>query len=227
MMSTQGSVRKGGNSPLAITLDEYKKYFQRRASVWERLALVRARHLAGSKRLGNDVIKAIHNFVYSRPFVHSEISEIITMRKIIEKSSARRYVGLTNVKSGYGGIVDIDFIAQSYSAHFGVKNTRVRFQDTPHILCALGRENILNRHDISSLTDSYSFLCTVEKSIRIGSGKSVNTLPKSGVELARVARLMGFKNVRRFSKQLQDTLTVTRDLYDRLMQELLEFSDIS
>ena len=62
----------------------------------------------------------------------------------------------------------------------------------------------------------------VEKAIRIGSGKSVNTLPPSGVELERVARLTGFKNVRRFKKRLDDAISVTGDYYDRLMPHLLD-----
>ncbi|HDY89119.1 MAG TPA: hypothetical protein ENH82_13520, partial [bacterium] len=212
---------EGGNSPLAVSIDEFKKYFKRRASVWERLALVRARHLVGAENLEIEVTEALHNFVYSGPFTHSEVIEIKNMRKSISKNSAQKYPGLINIKSGYGGITDIDFIAQSYAAHSGKENPGVRFRNTASILTALGSENIIEWHDISTLKELYSFLYSVEKAIRIGSGKSVNTLPKSGTELARVARLMEYKNIRRFNKRLQDVISLTRELYDRLMKKLL------
>ena len=213
---------EGGNSPLAISIDEYKKYFNRRASVWERLALVRAKYLAGTDNVKDEVTEVIHNFVYRKPFTHSEVKKIIKIRKTIAENSIKRYPGLINIKSGHGGISDIDFIAQSYAAHFGADKPHLRYRDTASILNALGSENILSRYDVSSIKELYSFLCNVEKSIRIGSGKSVNTLPKSGTELARVARLMGYKNIRRFNKRLEDVITLTKEFYDRLMQELLD-----
>ena len=216
---------EGGNSPLAISFDEYRKYLNKRASVWERLAMVRARHLAGAEDLGNEAIEALHNFVYRKPFTRSEVKEIIKMRKTTAENSVKQYPGLTNIKSGYGGIADLDFIAQSYSIHFGVHNPQLRFRDTSSIFNVLGLINILKRDDVSSLKELYYFLCNVEKAIRIGSGKSVNTLPKSGTELARVARLMGFKNIKRFTNRLQSVISLTKEFYERLMQELLDSSE--
>jgi len=213
---------EGGNSPLAVSIDEYKKYLDRRASVWERLALVRVKHLVSTENFGEEVIEALHNFVYRKSFTRLEIKEIIKMRKTMAENSIKRYPGLTNIKSGYGGITDLDFIAQSYSVHFGIHKPKLRFRETSNIFDALGSENILKRDDVSSLKELYFFLCNVEKAIRIGSGKSVNTLPKSGIELARVARLMGFKNIRRFYKFLQGIISLTKEAYERLIQELLD-----
>ncbi len=216
---------EGGNSPLAVSLDEYRKYLNRRASAWERLAMVRARYLAGTENIGDEVMKELHNFVYRKPFTRSEITEIMKIRKIQSEDSLKRYHGLINVKSGYGGITDLDFIAQSYSIYFGVLNPQLRFRKTDEIFDALGSENILKRHDVSSFKELYSFLFNVEKVIRTGSGKSVNTLPKSGIELARVSRLMGFKNIRRFYKRLENVISMTKEIYERLMQDLLDYSE--
>ncbi len=213
---------EGGNSPLAVSIEEYRKYLERRASVWERLALVRARHLTGEKKLGNEVTEALRDFVYRGHFTHPEITEILNMRKTIAYNSAKKHKGLINIKSGHGGIIDIDFIAQSYTAHFCKEYPEIRFQNTLNILNALASKKILTQHDVSSLKELYNFLCSVEKAIRIGSGNPVNTLPESSIELARIARLMKFKNIRRFNKRLQDVISLTRELYDRLMQELLE-----
>ncbi|HDY88789.1 MAG TPA: hypothetical protein ENH82_11850 [bacterium] len=213
---------EGGNSPLAVSIEEYKRYFERRASVWERLALVRAKYLAGSDELKDEATSVLHHFVYNKSFTSAEVIEIMNMRKKIAQNSLKRYPGMINIKSGYGGITDIDFIAQSYAAHYGAGKPQLRLCNTINILNALCAESLLNRHDVSTLIELFTFLCNVEKAIRTGSGKSVNTLPKSGIELARVCRLMGFKNVRRFNKQLQDVTSLTKELYDRLMQELLD-----
>ncbi|MCE5251567.1 hypothetical protein LLG96_15260 [bacterium] len=211
---------EGGNSVLAISFDEYRKYLDRRASEWERLALVRARAVAGSAGLGRDVIGAIHRFVYRGPFSPEEVSRIYAIRAAMTESSLKRYPGLTNIKSGPGGIADIDFIAQSYAAHHGLDRPAVQLRETTAILKAFGSERILDRHSVSALTELYEFLSTVEKVLRISSGKAVNTVPAADAELTRVARLLGFKNVRRFTKRLDDVRIITREYYERLMKEL-------
>jgi len=213
---------EGGNSPLAISIDEYKKYLARRASVWERLALIRARCLTGTKSLKTEISEAIDRFVYGEPLSTSEIKKIMKIRKTVVNSSIKRYPGMINIKSGNGGISDIDFIAQTYAVHYGADRPTLRLHETSAIIEALGDLEILSRHDASSIIELYSFLCEVEKSIRIGSGKSVNTLPGSGIELARVSRLMGYENIRRFKKRLEDVISLSKEYYDRLMNELLD-----
>jgi len=212
---------EGGSSVLAVSLEEYKRYLDNRASEWERLALIRARPIAGSTNLGSEVNEIIHNFCYRKPFTGNEVKRIMEIRAIMIESSAKRHPRLINVKSGAGGLADIDYIAQSYAACYGASNRSLRYRETHRILEALGSASILERHDVSTLTELYSFLCGVEKALRIGSGRAVNTLPESEAELARIAQFQGFNKLGRFRKRLADVTSLTRELYDRLMNELL------
>lgn len=216
---------EGGNAVLAVSLEEYRRYLKRRATEWERLALVRARPVAGKKRLGETIMEDLHNFVYQRAFSCKGIQRIIDIRKAMIENSLERYPGLVNIKSGPGGIADIDFIAQSYAAHHGPDNPEIRKRETTAILEALASEGIIDRNKSSALTELYTFLMDVEKALRVSSGKAVNTLPESGVELARIARMLGFKNIRRFRKRLDDVRMLTREYYERMMRELLESAE--
>lgn len=213
---------EGGNSPLAVSIGEYHRYFEKRASVWERLALVRASTIAGMKSLGNDVNVLLQEFAYGPEFTRDQVDEILKIRKTMIAQSLKRYPDMVNVKSGEGGITDIDFIAQAYAASYGSACPSIRHRDTPGILDALGKEELIDRHDAATCIEQYFFLTAVEKAIRIGSGKSVNVLPKSGSELLRVMRLMDFDNVRRFQRRLNDVRTLTRELYERWMNRLKE-----
>jgi len=213
---------EGGSSVLAVSLDEYRKYLMKRASVWERLALVRARHVAGMAKLGSEIIETLNGFIYRAPFSPSEIEKIMDIRANMTANSKKRYPGIINIKSGCGGIADIDFIAQSYAAHYGAGIPAVRHRETPHILNALVSEKIVDRHDAATLKNAYFFLCDVEKALRIGSGRPVNIVSGSETETARISQLLGFKNTARFRKRLEDVLTLTRELYNRLMKELFQ-----
>ncbi len=218
---------EGGNSPLAISIGEYKRYLAHRASVWERLAMIRSRCLNSPKALNDEIAETLETFVFGKPLRPSETKKIMDIRKSMIDNSAKRYPGLMNIKSGAGGIADIDFIAQSYAIHFGAVNPELRLHETESIIEMLGETAIISRHDASSLLELYEFLRDVEKSLRIGSGKPVNTLPDSGTELARVTRLMKYDNIRRFKKRLGDVTGLVRDFYNRLMENLLDFSSDS
>ncbi|MHB9027132.1 MAG: [protein-PII] uridylyltransferase family protein [Candidatus Latescibacterota bacterium] len=211
---------EGGGSVLATSLDGYRKYLQTRAQEWERLAMTRARAVAGDTQLGKEIEMLIDGFSYRSRFTSGELERIMDIRARMAEQSQKRYPGLTNVKSGPGGMADIDFLAQTCAAHYGAGRPKIRHRRTDEILAALGRERLLDRAEVTALTEAYGFLCDTERALRIGSGKSINTLPESGIELARVARLLGFSNIRKFQKRLGDVLNLSRERYQRLMISL-------
>jgi glutamate-ammonia-ligase adenylyltransferase len=213
---------EGGNSVLAVSLDEYRKYLDTRASVWERLAMIRARPVAGNTRLGEDFEESLHQFVYRGPYSRADISRIMDIRSRAVENSRKRYPGLVNVKSGPGGLADIAFIAQTYAAHYGAEHPALQVKKTEDILGALASEHLIDRSEALSLIEAYRFLCDTEKAVRIGTGRPVNTVPATGTESARVARLIGFGNIRRFIKKVEDVISLSRERYDRLMSGLLD-----
>jgi len=203
-----------------VSAGEYRRYLDQRASVWERLALIRARHVAGTARFGSEVMKSVESFVFGKPLSKREIERIMEIRKSMIAASQKRHSGSINVKSGAGGITDIDFIAQTYAIHYGTENLALRRRETTALLKALGNTKLMETGDATTLGELHSFLCDVEKALRIGSGRSINTLPSSESETNRVSRLLGFRNSRRFRKRLDDSTALVSELYDRLMTDL-------
>lgn len=208
---------EGGNSVLAVSLEEYGRYLDTRAAGWERLAMIRARPVAGSCELGDTIRGLLSRFVYEKPFDEVEVAKIRAIRAKAVEQSAKRHPGLVNVKSGAGGLSDITFIAQTYAVMYGREHPAVRTRKTVDILRALGEEKLIDRGDARALADAWLFLADVEQAIRIGTGRSVNTVPAEGVEAARIARLLGFRNVPRFLKRIEDVIIPTRERFERMM----------
>lgn len=215
---------EGENAVLSTSFEEFQRYLEQRASAWERLAFMRARSIAGDMKLGGEVIRLLSQFIYQGKFSQSEIKKIMEIRTAMIENSQKTYPGLINVKIGSGSIADIDFIAQLYSAHFGAEKPGVRQKETTKILTALAEENLLSRHDVTTLLKLYSFFSDVEKALRIGSGRDVNTLPESANEFTRVGQLVGFKNMHRFKKRLEDVISLTQERYHHLVNHLFEQS---
>ncbi len=210
---------EGGSSVLAVSLEEYERYLETRAAGWERLAMIRARTVAGNELVSGAASGLLARFIYEKPFDGDEVSKILSIRAKAVEQSAKRHPGLMNVKSGPGGLSDITFIAQTYAVIYGGDHPSLRIGRTVDILRALGDERLIDRGDSRALADAWIFLADVEQAIRIGTGRSVNTIPAEGVEAARIARLLGFRNIPRFMKRIEDVILPSRERFERMMNQ--------
>jgi glutamate-ammonia-ligase adenylyltransferase len=105
-------LRPSGNAgPLATSLRAFTIYQHESAWTWERLALTRARVIeadAGFETRVNDVIQD----VLSRPRDNAKtIADVMAMRELMAKERPPRHP--FDLKLLPGGLVDLEFIAQS------------------------------------------------------------------------------------------------------------------
>jgi glutamate-ammonia-ligase adenylyltransferase len=105
-------LRPSGNAgPLATSLGGFRAYHRDNAWTWEHLALSRARVIAADGGMGFDVDAAIAE-VMSRPRDHGKtIDDVVSMRALMAKERPARHP--FDLKLAEGGLVDLEFIAQS------------------------------------------------------------------------------------------------------------------
>ncbi|MCA9810836.1 MAG: bifunctional [glutamate--ammonia ligase]-adenylyl-L-tyrosine phosphorylase/[glutamate--ammonia-ligase] adenylyltransferase, partial [Candidatus Dadabacteria bacterium] len=99
----------GRSGALVTSLNAFRKYQQESAQIWERQALVKAAPSAGNEKVGNKIMKLVTEFVYERPIHEGFEKEIKRLRKRMEKEIAAESREKLNIKTGRGGIVDIEF----------------------------------------------------------------------------------------------------------------------
>ncbi|MHA6298102.1 bifunctional [glutamine synthetase] adenylyltransferase/[glutamine synthetase]-adenylyl-L-tyrosine phosphorylase [Devosia sp. CAU 1758] len=105
-------LRPSGNSgPLATSLGGFRAYHKDNAWTWEHLALSRARVIAATGNLGAKVDGEIAE-VMSRPRdVAKTIEDVVSMRALMARERKPRHA--FDLKLANGGLVDLEFIAQS------------------------------------------------------------------------------------------------------------------
>ena len=220
----------GTGGGLALPLDGYKSYYNEHAETWERQALIRARPVAGDERLGERFLEVAHCFAYSQPLTPDEVAEIIHTRQRKE-SQATRHVTTRrrrkrkrtqDVKSGYGGLVDIEFAVQTLQLIHGTKYSSVRSQNTLDSIAQLSEIGVITDSDKEHLVRDYEFLRRVENSLRIVHDRPLDALPDQAVELDRLAKRVGYSDQGRsateqFLKDYQEITEDTRTLFNRLL----------
>lgn len=105
-------LRPSGNAgPLASSLSGFLTYHHDSAWTWEHLALSRARVVLADGTLGAEVEAAIEE-IFSRPRDAAKtIEDVTSMRALMARERPPRHP--FDLKLALGGLVDIEFIAQS------------------------------------------------------------------------------------------------------------------
>jgi [glutamine synthetase] adenylyltransferase / [glutamine synthetase]-adenylyl-L-tyrosine phosphorylase len=159
-------------------------------AAWERQALLRARACAGDMELGARVIRVAHAAAYERGAPPA--SEVHYLRMRMERELARERPGRYDLKTGRGGLLDVEFAVQWLQMEHGL-DVRVRTTDTVGALHALRDAEYLSVGAFESLRDGYVFLRRLEQRIRIVHGSGAPVLEATATGLTKLARRMGIQ----------------------------------
>ena len=194
----------GTGGAIALPLTGYQNYYDNAAEIWERQALTRARVVAGDiDGLGTQFIEIAHAFSYKEPLTSEDIAEIVRTRQRKEaqatrktkprrKRSGRVQKPAANVKSGYGGLVDIEFAVQTLQLIYGTDTTSIRVPNTLLAIDRLHAIGVLTDEQRGGLSEAYQFLRRVENALRIVHDRALDALPTNRAELAQLARRLGY-----------------------------------
>jgi glutamate-ammonia-ligase adenylyltransferase len=170
-----------------LPLAEFERYYQEGdAQLWERQALTRARIVFGDANFAVDVVRAVNHQIYDLEWKPAIADEIMAMRERVEASGSKR-----DLKRGFGGIVDVEFLLQMYRLKYGRAHPAVRQPNTWRALDALHNAKLISDEEHGALRSCYDFMRTVESRLRIYHNRSLDELPESADDLEKLAKRLG------------------------------------
>jgi glutamate-ammonia-ligase adenylyltransferase len=186
-------LRPSGNAgPLVTSLKSFEAYHQETAAIWERQALIRARPIAGTEATATRIREVLEQAVYERPFEGKEKAEILRVRKRMETEIDPDTETRFNVKTGPGGIVDVEFFVQTLQLQHGGEYHSLRTPNTFQALGELIDLNLIGGDDYQVMREGYLFLRRLENRMRILSDTAKTTLPNDPVALEKLALSMNY-----------------------------------
>ncbi|HAR80313.1 MAG TPA: bifunctional [glutamate--ammonia ligase]-adenylyl-L-tyrosine phosphorylase/[glutamate--ammonia-ligase] adenylyltransferase [Succinivibrionaceae bacterium] len=150
-------LRPDGDSGLLITdIAGYEHYQTERAWTWEHQALVRARPIAGSKRV-IDRFNAVRDKVLRTPRDLVKLkTDVVEMREKMKKHLDKSNDRYFDLKQSRGGMVDIEFIAQYLMLREAPEHPdMILWTDNVRILDECARLGILSADKADSLKKAY------------------------------------------------------------------------
>jgi [glutamine synthetase] adenylyltransferase / [glutamine synthetase]-adenylyl-L-tyrosine phosphorylase len=186
-------LRPGGqHAALARNLAGTLSYYDAIGRTWERQALIKVRACAGDHSLGREFLAAIEPFVYRRYFSFSEINEIKALKRKMEQRTAQSGATDTDVKTGRGGIRDIEYTVQFLQLLNGGDLHAIRQRNTLLALEALELSGCLTPEETYYLSDAYRFLRKVEHRLQLLFDAQTHKLPTTADELTKLSRRLGY-----------------------------------
>ena len=187
---------EGQRGPLARSIGSTLSYYDTMGRTWERQALIKLRHVAGDGELAREFLAAVEPFVYRKYFSFAEINEVKAMKRQMEARAGGREATADalphDVKTGRGGIRDIEFTVQFLQLLNGGDLPAVRQRNTLLALEALEIAGCLTPQETYILADAYRFLRKTEHRLQLLFDLQTHRLPDSPEELRKLALRMGY-----------------------------------
>ena len=220
---------EGSMGDIAPTLAAAETYYRDRASSWERLALVKARTVAGDRALGRRFLEDVRAFVFGRPFGPEALHEVREAKRRMDHRLLAQGEADRNVKLGFGGIREIEFVVHSLQLRFAGRRRSLRERGTLDTLAALREARLLPAGQADALAKAYVFLRDVENKLQMAAGAQTHTLPTGPLALRSLARRLGYRDtsgVRAEAAFLSDCRSLTGEAH-RIFRKVFELPDAS
>jgi glutamate-ammonia-ligase adenylyltransferase len=208
---------EGSAGPLARSLESMENYYAGFGETWERLALIKARGIAGSRELAYEFLRQHQPFIYPKSASPDLLDEIAGIKHRIERDIVGADKLERDVKLGRGGIREIEFIVQTLQLMHGARHPFLQEPSMLKALRALGQLDLLPREEVLTCDNTYRFLRRVEHRLQIEGEQQTHLVPRDPETLRRLALSMRFSSAEEFTATLQERMRAVRPIFQRIV----------
>ena len=208
----------GSSGPLALNFQGLENYYLLQGREWERYAMIKARPLTGSKAKQTELLELLRPFIYRR-YLDYTVFESLRELKLAIASELEKKGEALNIKTGLGGIREIEFIGQAFQLLRGGREPELQLRKILKVLEQLQDSKLMAAKDVRQLTVSYEFLRKLENRLQMLRDEQEHCLPYKSDSCDRIALGMCHKSF----DSLQTELDTHRQAVNRLFSELFSF----
>jgi glutamate-ammonia-ligase adenylyltransferase len=211
---------EGASAPLVQDIGFYEQYFDKRMSLWERVAFAKCRFWAGDEALADRFLGLLRGAV-ARPFTSDEVASLVKSRKSIETLAPKTHREWETKRSA-GGRYDIEYLTAVGLAEATAGKDFEFSLDTMARLDVLRRRGLLEESEFEAVSSDLSLFTTVEYLAEL----QEMSLPRSDERsremeryLSRSFEYWGMPRPMGVAKALTDAKKSVRRCFDRFMAD--------
>jgi [glutamine synthetase] adenylyltransferase / [glutamine synthetase]-adenylyl-L-tyrosine phosphorylase len=220
----------GKNGPLVISSEGFLEYSRQRSAIWEWLAYVKLRAVAGDLELGRMIETHARHAIHERARGVSVAELRDETRRVRERlelergARAQRRRGSRggrreiDIKYSAGGMLDVYFVTRYLQLRDDVADEGDD-RSTLTTLARLEANGSLESPDFEALALGYELLRAVDHHFRLIVGKVAALPPADYPAFKEVARKLDFASADELADTLRGRMSGIREAYDRIMAE--------
>ena len=202
------------STPPAVSTVAAITYYEKVGQNWERAAMIKARITAGDHAAGERFMLAIQPFIWRRHLDFAAINDILSIKRQMHRNQDNDIKSAGhNIKTGIGGIREIEFFGQIFQLIWGGKRPELRLRGTIETLKKLQSLDMASNEVVRSLSDSYRFLRTAEHRLQMIADEQTQTIPTDEAHLLRLAQFLGYYKAKDFCAELESHLKLVHAHY--------------
>ena len=216
---------QGKQGAAVISQESVMRYYDILGRTWERQAFLKVRPVAGDLDFGQEFLVGLEPWIYRRNLSRTDIIGIKALKRRIETRCHREGHDARDVKTGHGGIRDIEFVIQFLQLLHGGELRAVRTGNTLEAIVALEQVGCLTMQERFLLEKHYRLLRRIEHRLQILFDLQTHTLPTDSEELTKVARRIGYTDDKRgtafdvFQADYRQATQLNRKILDHLLHD--------
>jgi [glutamine synthetase] adenylyltransferase / [glutamine synthetase]-adenylyl-L-tyrosine phosphorylase len=205
----------GSQGPVATSLQSFSMYHRESAWTWEKLALTRARVMAGEARLATAISDAAQHSLCAPRDRNVTRNDVLDMRQLMLKE--QKTTGHWDIKRTRGGLVEVEFIAQFLQIAHAAQAPGVLAVNTGESLDHLAAKGFLDPDAHRQLRNACQLYQRLTQVLRlcVDAGYQPETAP-SGLN-ALVARAAEMPDIRTAEALLVETQSRVAGIFDKII----------
>jgi [glutamine synthetase] adenylyltransferase / [glutamine synthetase]-adenylyl-L-tyrosine phosphorylase len=208
------------STPLAISVAAALAYYESVGQNWERAALIKARPVAGDKVAAARFLAELQPFIWRKHLDFAAIEDIHSIKRQIDavRGGARIAIHGHNIKTGRGGIREIEFFAQTQQLIWGGRMRELRVGPTCEALRRLAAAGRIDAATAAALIADYRFLRRLEHRLQMVEDAQTHDLPADDDGIGRIAVFLGYPHPDEFVADLARCLRSVERRYAELFE---------
>jgi glutamate-ammonia-ligase adenylyltransferase len=199
---------------LAVALETATAYYEKAGQNWERAAMIKARFIAGDASIGEQFLRIIQPFIWRNHLDFAAIDDILSIKRQMQAAYEPEISLISHhMKTGYGAIREIEFLAQIHQLIWGGRVRELRLRPTCEVLDVLARLDLFDKNQVEYLKAAYKLYRIVEHRLQMKHDQQTHIMPNNEAEIDELAEFCGFNDAATFKKQLFDYLREVHEIF--------------
>jgi glutamate-ammonia-ligase adenylyltransferase len=205
----------GNKSPVATQFTGFEAYHTGEAEIWEEMALTRARVVAGDPELGRRAEASIRAILTRRREPAKVAAAVAEMRALIAKEKGEK--NPWDLKLAFGGLTDLDFLAQFLVLAYSSDHPRLLARDTGSVFAAAREAGLLAQADAAALEEALRLIGDVQLWQRFTVEEAFDSAAVPARVLNRIATAVGRPDTKVLRAELDEIRSGVRAIFNRVL----------